>query len=148
MLKPSMAIINKYGERGSPCLTPLDIENSFVGEPLMMPDDLDEFKQPRIHILHLFPNPICARTESKYSQFSESNALSKSILKRRTFFRIRLAHEQISLTTRGPSSIHRPSTYADWTSSIIPPITVFIRVESNLLIILLTSNQAYRTKII
>lgn len=40
MFKPSTVMMNRNGERGSPCLTPFSMENSTVGEPLNNTDAL------------------------------------------------------------------------------------------------------------
>jgi len=48
-LKASAAIIKRKGAGGSPCLTPLPIENSRVGEPLIMIETEANFRHPEIH---------------------------------------------------------------------------------------------------
>lgn len=70
----------------------------------------DEERHPPIHPLHFFPNLIWKSIESKYSQFTDSKALSKSTLNSNTFFFIFLAHVQISLTISGPFNMLQSST--------------------------------------
>ncbi|KAL4591907.1 hypothetical protein LXL04_004882 [Taraxacum kok-saghyz] len=129
MLSPSMAVMKRKGERGSPCLTPFVILNSFVF-PFTKTEARADSRHPYIHILHFPPNPICIRVESRNPQLTESNALSKSTLNSRIFFFDFFAQAHVSLTMRGPSRMFLPSTYADCTSSMQLPIT-FFRREAN-----------------
>ncbi|KAL4583335.1 hypothetical protein LXL04_007905 [Taraxacum kok-saghyz] len=90
--------MKRKGDSGSPCLNPLSIANSFVGDPLTSTDALAEPKQPLIHILHLLPYPNCSSMDWRYSQLIELKALSKSTLNKRSFFFVFFAHEQSSFT--------------------------------------------------
>ena len=65
MLRPSIAIIKRNGDSGSPCLTPLESGNSMVGEPFTKTEAQAEAKQPETHDLHLHPNPIFSIIESR-----------------------------------------------------------------------------------
>ncbi|KAL4568610.1 hypothetical protein LXL04_024225 [Taraxacum kok-saghyz] len=55
---PSMAMMKRKGDKGSPCLTPFEILNSSVGDPLTTTEAHEEDKHPRIQKRHLFPKPI------------------------------------------------------------------------------------------
>ena len=97
-LSPSAAKMKRKGSSGSPCLTPLPILNSLVGQPLTRTETFVVHMHPFTHALHLSPNPICIKTLSKKFQFNKSRAFTKSTLKIRNFFLARLAQLIISFT--------------------------------------------------
>ncbi|KAL4567313.1 hypothetical protein LXL04_022894 [Taraxacum kok-saghyz] len=47
-LRPSMATIKRNGDRGSPCLTPLETLNSSVGQPFTITEAREEERQARM----------------------------------------------------------------------------------------------------
>ncbi|KAL4559684.1 hypothetical protein LXL04_031827 [Taraxacum kok-saghyz] len=53
VLRPSIARMNKNDDNESPCLTPLVIENSWVGTPLTSIEAFDDDSQP---ILNVYPS--------------------------------------------------------------------------------------------
>lgn len=126
--RPSIAIIKRKGDNRSPCLTPLNIENSSVGLPLTSTVALADSRHPFIHRLHFHPKFICSIIESRYSQFTESNALLKSSLNNNIFQTLLFTHEHNSLTIKGPSNMLLPSTNDDYVSSIQLLIHFFTRI--------------------
>lgn len=83
MRKPrgSTAMINRKGDRGSPCWSPFHKENSYAGQPLIRILTLAFEIQDYILYLHFNPKPIQATVKSTCLQETESTAFSKSILK-------------------------------------------------------------------
>ncbi|KAM7482120.1 hypothetical protein LguiB_006703 [Lonicera macranthoides] len=61
-LRTSDTNTNKKGDRGSPCLKPLEALKFPLGFPFINSKKLTEDKQPRIHFLHLLPNPFSFNT--------------------------------------------------------------------------------------
>ncbi|KAL4559729.1 hypothetical protein LXL04_031874 [Taraxacum kok-saghyz] len=51
-LKPSMAMMKRNGESESPCRTPLEMGNSFVGDLLTKTDALEDERHSMIQALH------------------------------------------------------------------------------------------------
>ncbi|CAL5378402.1 unnamed protein product [Camellia sinensis] len=64
-LRPSAAMLNKKGERGSPCLNPFCGLNSSVGDPLTRIEILAVVTQVFIQSSHLSPNPRLAIIEKR-----------------------------------------------------------------------------------
>ena len=57
-LRTSIPITKRYGDRGSPCLRPLELRKNPVGEQLNMTEkEVVEIHQ-LIHLIHFEPNPI------------------------------------------------------------------------------------------
>ncbi|KAM7486574.1 hypothetical protein LguiA_002583 [Lonicera macranthoides] len=67
-LRTSTTRIKRKGDKGSPCLKPLDALKLPSGLPLIITEKFTEFKHPPIHFLHLTPNPFLSNTKSKKSQ--------------------------------------------------------------------------------
>ncbi|GJU71374.1 hypothetical protein Tco_1262779 [Tanacetum coccineum] len=65
---------NRRGERGSPCLSPLSILNSFEGDQLINTKIKAEERQASIHFLHFIPKPICLKKSSTASVFSTARS--------------------------------------------------------------------------
>ncbi|KAL4585040.1 hypothetical protein LXL04_009653 [Taraxacum kok-saghyz] len=63
--KPSIAMIKRKGDRGSPWRTPLVIGNSLVGDPFVMTEAREDERQPLIQQIHFSLNPICLITDTK-----------------------------------------------------------------------------------
>jgi len=53
----------KWGERGSPCLTPLLQWIVLPGTPLKRTEDVPEEKMSFIHFIQLGPKPLCSMIE-------------------------------------------------------------------------------------
>lgn len=51
-------MMKRNKEKGSPFLTPFDIDNSFVGEPLTNTKVREDERHPNIRSLHLIPKFI------------------------------------------------------------------------------------------
>ncbi|KAM7468195.1 hypothetical protein LguiB_015757 [Lonicera macranthoides] len=102
--KQSATNMNKNGERGSPCLNPLEAPNFPLGLPLTKTEKLTDVKQPLIHFLHLTLNPLFSKTSSKKFQSTWSKAFSKSILNTAPsfFFLIYIPPPPHWLPTLGP----------------------------------------------
>lgn len=84
-LKPSAAIRNRKGDRGSPCLKPFSSWNSFVGLPFIRIAIEAEDKQFHIHFLHFQWKFMQDIISSKYFHNTESYVFSKSTLNKRAF---------------------------------------------------------------
>ena len=62
LLKASITKTKRRGERGSPCLRPLDGLKGLDGEPLTKIDKLEEVTKATTHLTQLWSNPYAIRT--------------------------------------------------------------------------------------
>ncbi|KAJ0938157.1 hypothetical protein HanRHA438_Chr03g0149851 [Helianthus annuus] len=68
----SIANMNRKGDSGSPCLSPLCSLNSDVGEPFTKTDAQLDFKHAPIHFVHRLGNFIALRLDKRNFQLIES----------------------------------------------------------------------------
>lgn len=132
LVKASMAMIKIKGDSGSPCGTPSSLLNSEVGDPLTNTADLVQDKIPLIHLSQVPGKPICCIMEMMKSQFNESKAFSKSILKQKASILRFFNQARISFNMRGPSSIFLSDRKAVWVGEMILLITFFNRLARTL----------------
>lgn len=86
LCRGSIARMNRYGDRGSPCLNPL--RWSILSPSIPFRETLEE-EAERINATqsrHLALKPILSRSVSRYSYETESKALAMSNLKKRVGF--------------------------------------------------------------
>lgn len=81
MLRESFSLnnTNKYGDRGSPCLSPLEGLNQLVKEPFYSTDMLDALTEDIIRDVDCPGKPKPLRVSSRKSQLSMSYVFSRSI---------------------------------------------------------------------
>ena len=125
-------MMNKYGDKGSPCRSPLELGKNPAGSPFTNTENLTVDMQLHIHSLHLVPKPIFSITLIKNCQLTLSYAFSISSLQIRPFFPS-FFHESItSFAIRDASKIYLPETKAFWSEEITPPITFLILLANTL----------------
>ena len=119
-LRASMAKRKRQGERGSPCLNPLELRKKPVGHPLMRIENVAVDQHHFIQLIHLCPNPILDITSMRKFQFTWSKAFSMSNLRRRPdTFSFNL-ESRASLAIRTTSKICLP-----WTKACCESLLVF-----------------------
>ncbi|GMP75754.1 hypothetical protein CsSME_00032733 [Camellia sinensis var. sinensis] len=124
--------INKNGDKGSPCLRPLDAWKKSPALPFTIIAILQDDKHPQIHFLHLTPNPFLSKTKPTKPQSTWSYAFSKSTLNTIPSLRTPLYSSTTSLATKTISKICRPCTSAPCAEEIVPPRTTLSLLESTL----------------
>lgn len=80
LLRTSIARMNRYGDRGSPCLSPLRCLKLLPGLPLSNIEDDEVFRIAASQFVHLIGKPLFTSSSSKNSHETESNALVMSNL--------------------------------------------------------------------
>ena len=83
-LSPSMISINRRGDRGQPCLIPLDTWKNFEGVPLISTTKFADSTQPMIQFTKVQGIPICKSTSLKKDQLTLSKAFTRSSLSTNT----------------------------------------------------------------
>ena len=73
-LRTSIPMTNRYGDIGSPCRSPFELEKNPTGSPLTNTENVAVEMQLHIQSLHLAPNPIFCRTLIKNCQLRLSYA--------------------------------------------------------------------------
>ena len=127
--RASLTRMNRYGDRGSPCLNPFSILNGYNGEPFRRIDMEAVETQFIIHLIHFRPKPSLPITSSKNDQFTESYAFWKSSLIRVPGIFFFLNHLRDSFAIKTPSRICRFMTKALWDSSMRVSMTSLSRVD-------------------
>lgn len=111
-LRQSATRMKKKGESGSPCRRPLEARIFPRSLPLIMMEKFGEETQPRIHLLHLSPNPLAFKIKSRKSQSNISNAFSTSNLRTTPFWFFWNLSSVISFAMSEASRICLPATNA------------------------------------
>ncbi|KAL4571480.1 hypothetical protein LXL04_018241 [Taraxacum kok-saghyz] len=78
-LRPSITRVKRKGDIGSPCLNPLSILNSGVGDPLTRTDIALDEKQAFIHPLQISPKFIASIISSRCDAYVLRHMLTDSI---------------------------------------------------------------------
>ena len=108
--KPSAAMMKRNGDRGSPCLRPLELLNGTEGLPFKSIEKCREDMNERNHWSYLSSNPKAHITSIRYCQLMRSYALDKSNLINRHFLLSFLRAWIDSCATTIPSKICLPFT--------------------------------------
>ena len=134
--KASITITNRSGEKGSPWHNLLELLKKSLREPLIKIENLTMEIQNRIHFLHFSENPQRCNIYIRKSQLTWSKAFSTSNLhKTPRILALSLLSKHL-LATKTESRICLSRTKAFWDSEIIPEITLFSLLASNLEMIL------------
>lgn len=81
MPRPSAIIMNRKGERGSPCLIPLEERKVEVGMPFMRIEKKADDIRLLTHRIPALSKPKAFKTFCMYSQLMLSKAFERSILR-------------------------------------------------------------------
>lgn len=129
--KTSPTILNRKGDKRSPCLNPFWKENSSVGEPFTNTEALIVEKRLIIYNIHFHWKPMTSNTSNKNSQSTESKAFSKSNLRTIPSISFFLMEWTISFVIKIHSDIYLPSMNPDWLGVMILSITTACLLVSN-----------------